>query len=192
MKQKIIKILQDGGTGVLPTDTLYGLVTCALNEEAVKRVYQIKGRTPNKPFIILISSLQDLHKFDVQIDKKTKKFLHKIWPNPVSIILPCLSSQFGYLHRGIKTLAFRMPKDEKLLNFLSQTGPLIAPSANPEGKPPAQTMEQAKEYFGNLVDFYIDGGNLTSKPSTLIKIEDNQIQVLREGAFNIQKVLGHW
>ena len=67
-----------------------------------------------------------------------------------------------------------------------KTGPLVAPSANLEGKEPAKTIEQAKEYFGDNVDFYVDTGQLESKPSTLIKIVDENNMILRQGAVKIK------
>lgn len=179
--QKAAQILKRGGVGVIPTDTIYGIVAPALNENAVERVYALRKRSPDKPCIILISSIDDLKLFNINLDEKTKDFLEKIWPNKVSVILACPNAKFYYLHRGTKTLAFRLPHFALLTSLLHKTGPLIAPSANFEGEPPAQTIEEAKKYFGDKVDFYLDAGKLNSLPSTLIEIENNEIKVLREG-----------
>lgn len=176
-----IEKLKKGGIGVIPTDTLYGLVCSALKPKAVARVYRLKKRTPNKPSIILISSMDDLKLFGITINEVTLKYLSSFWPGPVSIILPCLSEDYTYLHRGTKTLAFRNPDNEKLLAVIAETGPLIAPSANTEGNPPAEEIIQARQYFQDRVDFYEEGGTLKSLPSTLIKIENNQVKILRQG-----------
>lgn len=133
MNTKITHILKNGGIGILATETLYGLVGSALSKKAVERIYKLKKRTPSKPFIILISNLNDLNHFNIKINNSIKKFLQKIWPNPVSIILLCHDNKFEYLHRGTNTLAFRIPDKPDLLELLKQTGPLVAPSANPEG-----------------------------------------------------------
>lgn len=182
--EEIVHILKSGGVGVLPTDTQYGLVAQALNESAVEKVYELRKRSPSKPFIILISSIDDLKLFDINSDEKTMNFFKKIWPNPVSIILPVNSNKFAYLHRGTNSLAFRVPDNQELLNILSETGPLIAPSANIEGHPYAKTIDEAKNYFKNSVNFYEDKGLLESNPSTLIKIEDGNIEVLRQGKYD--------
>lgn len=189
MDTKIINFLKNGGVGVLPTDTIYGLVGSALSQQAVERIYKLKSRTPSKASIILISSIDDLKLFYIQLTEEVKKFLEKIWPNPVSVILSCPKDKFAYLHRGTKTLAFRIPKNKKLLELLKQTGPLIAPSANPEGQPPAEDIGQAKDYFKDSVDFYLDGGKLSSPPSTLIEIQNGKVIVLREGAFRQQEII---
>ncbi|MDO8570098.1 MAG: L-threonylcarbamoyladenylate synthase [Candidatus Daviesbacteria bacterium] len=183
----IIKILNNDGVGILGTDTIYGLVGLALSKKVVERIYQLKKRIPSKPFIILISSIEDLKLFEINFDQKpqTINHLQSLWPNPVSIVLPCNYEKFEYLHRGTNTLAFRIPNKPGLLELLKQTGPLVAPSANPEGFPPAQTIAEAKKYFGNNVDFYLDSGKLVSEPSTLIEIKDEKINILRQGSYKV-------
>lgn len=182
----VINYLKNGGIGIMPTDTQYGLIASALNKAAVEKVYTLRKRSPNKPFIILISSIDDLKLFDITVNELTMNYLTSIWPNPVSVILPCPSNKFVFLHRGTNTLAFRIPKLPKLLKLLKISGPLIAPSANFEGHPYAKTIPEAKEYFKVNIDFYVDEGKLESNPSTLIKIEGGKIEVLREGIYMLQ------
>lgn len=183
----IIKILKDGGIGILPTDTLYGLVGKAESKIAVNRIYKVKGRDDGKPLIVLISSFSDLKKFGIILDSKTKKFLEKIWPAKVSVILECKNNRFKYLHRGTNTLAFRFPRKKSLIEILKKTGPLVAPSANLQGLPPALTIPEAKKYFGSNVDFYISEGKKVSKPSTLVSFIDGELKIIRQGAKNIKQ-----
>ncbi len=193
-QKQTIKILQRGGIGILPTDTIYGLVGQALLPETVERIYEVRQRQPDKPMIILISSLADLALFNIKTDEETNKILNKFWPGPVSVVLDLSSpyegedtegvNMFSYLHRGTNALAFRLPQNKKLSELLKQTGPLVAPSANPEGREPAKTIAEAKKYFSTRVDFYLDGGKLEAEPSTLIKIENGKIKVLRQGVFS--------
>ena len=174
------KLLKKGGIGVLATDTLYGIVGMALSPKAVKRIYAVKGRTETKPFIILISSLSDLKKFSVKITAEQKRFLEREWPGAVSIILPCKPKKFEYLHRGTESLAFRMPKKKKLIDLLKKTGPLVAPSANPQGQPTAANIAEARQYFENKVDFYIPEGTKEGKPSKLVSLLGQIPVVLRK------------
>lgn len=181
MDKSIIDLINKGKIGVLPTDTIYGIHGQALKEKVVSRIYKIRERDPKKPFIILISSINDLKLFKVNLDKITLRFLEKIWPGKISVILPCPYLEFFYLHRGTNSLAFRMPKKIKLLTLLKRTGPLISTSVNPEGQQPAYTIKEARKYFKNELDFYVDQGHLKSSPSTLIKIEGKRIEILRQG-----------
>jgi len=183
--KNLIKIIRSGGVGILPTDTLYGLVCRVQDDMAVKRLYKVRKRNPKRPCIILISKLSDLKLFGIKFGKLEKAFLEKYWPGAVSVVLECKDKKFQYLHRGTKTLALRLPKSESLRKLISKTGPLLAPSANPEGETPALTISEAKKYFGSEVDFYIPAGKLNKKASTLVKIKDGKVEVLRQGSVRI-------
>ncbi|HAR99898.1 MAG: Sua5/YciO/YrdC/YwlC family protein [Candidatus Moranbacteria bacterium GW2011_GWC2_37_73] len=188
IQKSVIPILKLGGVGIIPTDTLYGLVGSALNKKTVERVYQLRKRDLKKPMIILISSLNDLKKFGIILSASQKKILGEIWPAKVSVVFECKLKKWEYLHRGQKTLAFRFPSDEELVSLLKKVGPLVAPSANLAGKKPAETYVEAKKYFGEDVDFYVDFGKLKSKPSTLVEFgKDGKLKILREGAVKIAK-----
>jgi len=180
--QKAVGPIKKGEIAVIPTDTIYGIVASARNRLAVNKFYRVRGRDSKKPCIILCSSVTDLKSLGVKIDFETKKLLSQIWPNPVSVILPCPNKSFSYLHRGTKTLAIRIPKSPKLREFLKKTGPIIAPSANPEGKPPAKNVGEAKSYFGDSAGVYVKG-EISGKSSTLVKIEGGKIKVMRKGAW---------
>lgn len=169
----ITKILKNDGVGVIPTDTLYGLVGSAFSKKAIKRIYKIKNRDKNKKLIVLISSLKDLEKFKIKINKEEAKILEKFWPGKVSIV--------------IKNIAFRLPNKKVLIDIIKKTGPLVAPSANIEGEKPAENIKEARKYFGDSVDFYLAGGTLKSEPSTLLKIEDGKIEILRQGTIKSKK-----
>ena len=118
---EIEKILKTGGVGVFPTDTLYGLVASALNKKAVERIYTLRKREKKKPLIVLISSLADLKTFDIVLTSEQKKILKKYWPGKVSVVLNCKSKKWEYLHRGTQSIAFRLPGDKNLLDFLKQS-----------------------------------------------------------------------
>lgn len=178
--KKIIKILKHDGIGIMPTDTIYGLVGSALSKKAVEKVYDVKNRNAKKALIILISSINDLKKFDIKINAMQRKILEKYWPGKVSIILPCKSRRFYYIHRDTNSIAFRFPKKKSLVEILKKTGPLVAPSANPENLKPAINIVEAKKYFKDTVDFYISGGTIKGESSTILWLsEENKIEVLR-------------
>lgn len=182
---ELINLLKNGGVAVIPTDTIYGIVGSALNPQTVEEIYRLRKRAKDKPMIILISSLKDLKFFDIKLNDAQRNFLQKNWPNPLSVVLPVKAEKFKYLHRGTNSLAFRMPKNENLLKILKEVGPLVAPSANFEGEKPAENISEAKKYFGDIVVIYLDGGQISSEPSTLITWEDNSIKILRQGSFKI-------
>lgn len=175
-------VLKEGKVVVLPTDTLYGIVGKAKSKKTVEKIYKIKERNENKPFIVLINSYKQLEMFGVKTTKEQAKILKKFWPGKVSIILPCEFKKWQYIHRGTKSIAFRMIgfKNKNLFNLINKVGSLVAPSANPEGLSPAKNITEAREYFGDEVDLYISSGVKKSKPSTIIKYEDEKFIIIRE------------
>jgi L-threonylcarbamoyladenylate synthase len=182
------KQLKNDGVVVLLTDTIYGVVCSAYSKKAVKKLYSLKGRDEGKPCIVLISSYDDLKKFGIKISKKDKEFLEKFWPGKVSVILSCPFVKFSYLHRGVKSIAFRMvrSKNKNLFNLTNKVGPLLAPSANPQGLKPSQNIKEAKKYFGLSVDSYVNSGKSKNKKfSTIVKYVENKFVLVREGCVKI-------
>ncbi len=177
---KVLTMLKKGAIGVFPTDTLYGVVGSALSKKAVERIFAVKGRSEGKPLIILISSLDDIKRFGINLLPDHVTYLESVWPGAFSIILPCPHQKFAYLHRGTKSLAFRMPKKKSLCDFLKVSGPLTAPSANPQGLKPAHTIAEAKKYFADSVDFYFAGGRKTGKPSRVVSLLSGKPLILRK------------
>ncbi len=173
------KKLNAGGIGVIPTDTLFGVVARAHDAAAVERIYALKGRDENKPFIVLVDSIDRLAEFGIALTDAQRAYLDSVWPGPVSVILPCPDERFAYLHRGTQAIAFRMPKLRWLRRLIRRTGPLVAPSANPQGIPPARTVREAKKYFGAKADFYMWGMPRAGKASKVVSLVSDEPVVIR-------------
>lgn len=178
--QTATEILTREGIGILATDTLYGIVGSALYPEVVERIYNVKKRNNAKPLIVLIAKIEDIEQFSIILSEKLITDLNNYWPGPYSILLPVTSDKFEYLHRGTNKIAFRLPNKPNLIKTLIKTGPLVAPSANIEGIPPAKTIQEAQNYFGDKVDFYIDEGSIENKASTILSFNGNKIIIERE------------
>ncbi len=179
--QQVVSLIKDGAVGVLPTDTIYGLVALAANENAVARLYKLKNRD-HKPGTVIAASIEQL--VDLGIKERYLKAVQQFWPGAVSVEIP---HSLSYLHQGTFRQAFRIPKDEGVQQLLQQTGPLLTSSANHPGKPEAKSIADAKRYFSDKLDFYVDGGDLSDRaPSTIIRIVDDAIEIIREGAVKIE------
>ena len=186
MNNSAKNLLKPGAVGVIPTDTVYGLVARAADRDAVAKLYKLKSRD-KKPGTLIAASLQQLE--ELGLKHRYLKAVEQYWPGPVSVIIPAADPALAYLHQGKMSLAVRLPADKKLQALLSKTCPLLTTSANQPGEPPASTIAQAKQTFGGLVDFYQDGGDLSGRqPSTLIRIIDDAVEVLRQGAAKIDGV----
>lgn len=186
--EKAINFLKKGGIIVLPTDTLYGITASINFKKSIEKIYDIKGRKENKQFIVLINSYKQLEIFGIKTNKDKIKILEKFWPGKVSVILECKQKRWQYLHRGTNSIAFRMigPRYKNLFNLINKVGPIVAPSANPEGEKPAETIREAKKYFGDKIDLYINKGRIKTLPSTLIRLENENFVILRQGVTKIK------
>ncbi len=177
------ELSRPGAIGVIPTDTVYGVVACASDKEATARLYALKKRD-DKPGTLIAADISQLETLGLK--HRYLKAVEQFWPGAVSVVIPVSDPALEYLHRGRASLAVRIPDDKKLRALLKRTGPLLTSSANQPGEPPATTAMEAKKYFGDKVDFYVDGGDLTGRqPSTIIRILDDAIEVLRPGAVKI-------
>lgn len=172
-----------GAIGVIPTDTVYGVVARAADPEAVARLYQLKHRE-QKPGTLISANIDQL--VDLGLKRRYLTAVEQFWPGAVSVIIPCAAQELSYLHLGKMSLAIRIPNNPELQTLLIQTGPLITSSANHPGKSTAMTVDAAKAYFGQNVDFYVDGGDLSDREaSTIIKIVDDAVEIIRQGAVEI-------
>lgn len=179
---ELIRLLRTGAVGVLPTDTLYGLVCRAADQVAVARLYGLKSRE-HKPGTVIAANIDQIAALGIKA--RYLKAVEQFWPNPISIEIP---HQVDYLNQATGRQGFRIPADVQLRQLLEQTGPLQTTSANLPGEPPAATIDEARRYFGDQVDFYVEGGDLSAnEPSTLIRIVDDAIEVIREGAAKIDE-----
>lgn len=174
-----------GTVAVIPTDTVYGVVARAEDKDATERLYQLKRRE-DKPGTLIAANIDQLEKLGLK--RRYLTAVEQYWPGPISVIIPCADPALSYLHRGKMSLAVRLPDDKKLQILLAETGPLLTSSANQPGQPPAVSIDEAKKYFGGAPDFYIDGGDLSARqPSTIIRIVDDAIEIIRQGAVTISE-----
>lgn len=173
---EITNALANGGIAVVRTDTIYGIIARASKKKAVEKVYEVKHRDPTKQCIVLIAGSGAIREHSALIAKYSS-------PDqpPTSIVLP-KTNEHEWVLRGGNTVAYRVVRDEFLKKVVQAVGPVIAPSANPEGLPPARTIEEAKAYFGDTVDVYIDGGEVPedTQPSRIIEVSTNgTVKVMR-------------
>lgn len=173
---------KEGGVVVIPTDTVYGVVARAKDKQAVKRLYELKQRE-NKPGTVIAASIEQL--VELGLKRRYLKAVEDYWPAPLSVIIPC-GPELEYIHEGKFGIAVRIPDSPALIELANSVGPLLTSSANLTNMPPASTLQEAKEYFKSSVDLYIDGGDLsTNLPSTIVKIVDDAVEIIRQGAFKI-------
>ncbi len=174
--------LNHGGVSIVPTDTLYGIIADAFNIDAVARIYDVKGRDENKPFLVLLSSIDDVAKFsDMPIPQKIKKYI----PGMLTFILPLKASLSGgvlpYLH---ETVAIRVVADDLMRSIIEHTTSraIVAPSANPSGVATLSSRDEIIDMYENVVNILaVDNKDKSNALASTIYDCTNDV-VIREGS----------
>lgn len=185
--EKIVEILKNGGTSIVPTDTVYGFsgVVDLKDRKSFKtddRIRKIKGREESKPLIQLIANPEDIYSYtDFPIPEK----IMRLWPGALTVIVPVKIN--SPLKDYCPTVAFRCPGDEWLRRVIDGCGaPLYSTSVNRSGSPVLETFYEIRKEFETEVDILVDDGDKKgSLPSTLVMLEDKEIKVLRQGSVRI-------
>ncbi len=185
--KKVVEIFKNGGVIVFPTDTVYGIGCDPYNENAVKKIYEIKSRNKIKSLPVLAYSI-DIVKQIVMMDKLTEKIVEKYWPGPLTLILKLKDQKLKKSLNLEEKIAIRIPNSECTLKLLKECNLLVGTSANVSGDSsftdPQKCIENLKNY-----DAFVDGGTITSKgESTIIEIENEKIHVIREGALKKEDI----
>ncbi|KAB7613958.1 threonylcarbamoyl-AMP synthase [Amylibacter sp. SFDW26] len=195
--EQAASILSDGGLVAFPTETVYGLGADACNGHAVASVYAAKGRPSFNPLIVHVADLETAKRF-AQFDKTALDLVGAFWPGPVSLVLP-LAKNHGLselVTAGLDTVAIRIPAHETAQALLKAfDGPLAAPSANPSGRISPTSAGHVSSDMDGIIDAVVDGGKCkVGIESTILKIEDDRVSLLRAGGLPVEAVeacLGH-
>lgn len=180
---KIVSLLSRGGVGLLPADTIYGISCRALDPEAVRRAHEIKKRDKSKPFVILISRIEQLDELGIITTDAAPAL--RYWPGPLTLVCRAAKAP-EWLHRGTYTLAVRQPDFPALRGLIDRVGPIVSTSANLSGGKPAASAAEAEKYFKDKLDFYVDTGPHAGRPSTIVKSSFKGMEILRQGAVEIK------
>ncbi|HEM5984009.1 TPA: threonylcarbamoyl-AMP synthase [Streptococcus suis] len=185
---KLRTILENGGAVVLPTETVYGLFAQALNEEAVNHVYQLKQRPRDKAMNLNVSNLNDIYFFSQNPPHYLEKLYNRFMPGPLTIILKANENVPFWVNSGLDTVGFRLPKHEKTLRLISETGPLIGPSANVSGQESGKEFTKLLSQFSEKLEGIADDEALTGIDSTILDLSGLKARILRQGSISREEI----
>lgn len=179
-------LIRAGEVIVYLTDTLYGLGADATNDNAVARVFAIKGRTDDKPLLVLVRDLEEAMTCG-RIDGAARKLAERFWPGPLTLVVEraaaCPLSR-GLNPRG-STVGLRVPARAMTRSLIRAADrPLTAPSANRTGATPAVGAREALIELGSGVALALDGGPSTDSPSTIVEWSAGRVRLLRQGGIS--------
>jgi len=177
------RIISSGGIIAFPTDTVYGLACDLFNEDAVRRIYEIKGRPAHLPLIAMFAEAEDWPRVASSLPESARRFMARCWPGPLTIIVPARQDiPTSVLGSGV-TIGMRIPDHATARELLRQAGrPLATTSANLSRQQAACTAEEVKEQLGDAVDLILDAGPCPGgQASTVVDCTADPPKILREG-----------
>lgn len=178
---EIANLILHGGVAAFPTETVYGLGALVFNQDAVKKIFDLKGRPADNPLIVHISETEQLQQFADHIPEPALSLAEHFWPGPLTMILKKKPEVPDVVTGGLNTVAVRMPDHPLALKLIRKTGPLVAPSANKSGRPSPTRASHVHEDFGD--DFpVLDGGETNiGLESTVLDVTSEPYTILRPG-----------
>lgn len=193
---KIAKeVLDNSGIIAFPTETVMGLGVYFNDYEAYKFLNKVKERPEDKPYTLMLSSINEISKY-AYVDKRAEKIINRFMPGEITILLKSKEIVPSYVTHNTGVIGIRVPNHKLLLDFLSYLKtPLLVPSANKSGEKPAMTIEEVKEIFHDDVGFVFNGQALGGVPSTLVDLTNKEVKIYREGnvkASDILNALKEW
>ncbi|HEY7321627.1 MAG TPA: L-threonylcarbamoyladenylate synthase [Candidatus Binatia bacterium] len=185
-----VEALKRGRVIVFPTETLYGLGADALNDSCVEKIFELKGRDRRNPIPVLVANQDMLNTLVAEVPTIAQKLMHQYWPGPLTLVLPGRKNLPKPLCNSAGGVGVRISSQPIANSLVKGMGrPLTATSANPSGKEPARTLQQARSYFAGRIDFFVDGGTLTSKSgSTVVEVTEDSIRIIREGDISAEEL----
>ncbi len=183
------KILREGGLVGIPTETVYGLAANGLDETAVKRIFEAKGRPQDNPLILTIPGQQWLPRYCKDIPPLAYVLARKFWPGPLTMILKCRTDVVpAVITAGLDTVAMRCPNHPVTLAIIREAGiPVAAPSANTSGRPSCTTAQDVLEDMDGKIEGVVDGGPCTvGVESTILDLTCDPPRLLRPGGLPLE------
>jgi L-threonylcarbamoyladenylate synthase len=190
-KRVIVSILRNNGVIVYPTETFYGLGANCFSPGAVKKIFALKRRDPEKPLSVVISDRQMLDSLVAQVPSSAESFLQMFWPGPLTLIFPASPLLPEELLGEAKSIGVRLPAYTGLRELVKCAGfPITATSANISGEQELSNPERVIDVFAGKVDCIIDGGSTKGgRPSTVVDLTPPKPRILRDGAIPATELL---
>ncbi len=176
-----VEVINSGGVVGVPTDTVYGLAVDPFNEDALWRLFDLKGRPERKPIGLLVGTIDQAEEL-ARIPDDAHELLEQHWPGALTIVVPVKVIVPDWLgDRSTRTIGLRMPDHPVILELLRETGPLAVTSANRSGDGETHSDLEAQQVFGDDVDGYLAGMCPGGQASTVVDLTGDGMKVLRAG-----------
>jgi L-threonylcarbamoyladenylate synthase len=188
--EKARALLLQNEVVAIPTETVYGLAGNALNEEAVSKIFEAKNRPHFDPLIVHVGKISDVELYVEEIPRLATDLMENYWPGALTILLQKKSCIPDLTTSGLNEVGIRIPNHALTLELLNSLPfPLAAPSANPFGYISPTSAEHVDQQLGDKIPYILNGGNCSvGIESTVLRVQHNEIEVLRLGGISIESL----
>ena len=183
-----------GGVIAMPTDTVYGIAASLAHEDAIRRIFAIKGRPADQPLPVLVSSVDALERIAESIDDRIVALLDRYWPGPLTVVVPAREGMPVEVLGSDGSVGVRLPNHPLAIEVIEKAGGAVAcTSANRSGDPPAIEAAAVSEVLGGQLDLILDGGQAPGGvASTVVAVIGSELRIIRQGAVAASELSAEW
>lgn len=179
---RLVEVINNGNIAVVPTDTVYGIIGDATNIDVIHKVYEVKKRDYSKPLILMVSSIDMLEKYVLEVNDIEKKLIDRYWPGKLTILFKKNNNIDDLITSGSNLVGIRYPDNKELNELMDKLNkPLISTSCNISSKEVITSIDMLEEDISKHVSYVYDGGILSDTSSTIVRVNDDKIEIIRDG-----------
>lgn len=180
--ERLVEVINNGNIAVVPTDTVYGIIGDATNIDVIHKVYEIKKRDYSKPLILMVSSIDMLEKYVLEVNDIEKKLIDRYWPGKLTILFKKNNNIDDLITSGSNLVGIRYPDNKDLNELMNKLNkPLISTSCNISSKEVITSIDMLEEDISKHVSYVYDGGILSDSSSTIVRVNGGKIEIIRDG-----------
>jgi L-threonylcarbamoyladenylate synthase len=188
--QKAVEVLKAGGLVAFPTESFYGLAVNIMDPAAIQRLFEVKGRGPDQPILLLLGSLLDLEQYAAQVPPSARPLIRRFWPGGLTLIFEAARDLSPLLTAGTGKIGLRLSSHPLATGLAQAFGkPITGTSANLSGMPALSSAQAVLDSLGDQVDLVLDGGQTSGGlGSTILDMTADPPRILREGLITSREI----
>lgn len=189
--EKAIEIIKGGGVIAFPTESFYGLGADPFSEVALRRIFEIKGRDPQKPILLIIGSQEMVYALAEEVPEEAGRLMKRFWPGPLTIVFRAKPHLSPLIHGGTSTVGLRISPHPVAMALAKALGAITGTSANRSGEPPCVTKGEVEKAIGKDLDLTVEWPiPCLGIPSTVVDITEGKLNIIREGQITTGELMG--
>lgn len=187
-----VKVLQNDEVLALPTETVYGVAVVFDSKKAFDEMVRVKNRSPEKPFALACSSMDEAMKY-IDVSEKVEKLMRNFLPGEITFLVNAKKDLPWHVTLGTNVIGIRIPAYDYILEVIKELGkPVLLTSANISGCPTSRNYDEVLSYFDGKIGGIVKGECISFVPSTIVNVTGNELKLVREGPIKFEEINKFW